>query len=221
MELPPTPYPEVWELQLQLMEARRSGQIDVDIVLAVEHLPVFTLGRRGGREHLRVSDPRLDQAQIPIVQVERGGNITYHGPRQLVIYPIWDLKRAGLGVAAYVHALEEVMLRTAAAWGVQAERNPLNRGVWVGPRKLGSLGIAVRRGIAFHGLALNVDPDLTPFGWISPCGLPGVGTTSLARERGAATPMAPVRRSARAHLADVLAARPEPMALAELQTRLA
>ena len=221
MELPPTPYPEVGELQLQLVEARRNGRLDTDIVLAVEHLPVFTLGRRGGREHLRVSEPRLDQARIPIVQVERGGYITYHGPGQLVVYPIWDLKRAGLGVAAYVHALEEVMLRTAAEWGVRAERNAINRGVWVGPRKLGSLGIAVRRGIAFHGLALNVDPDLTPFDWIAPCGLPGVGITSLARERGAATPMAPVRRSARAHLAEVLTARPVTMSLAELRERLA
>ena len=108
----------------------------------------------------------------------------YHGPGQLVGYGIVDLHAAQLTVTDYVTALEEVMIRTAAHWGVIAERNPINRGVWVGNNKLGSIGIAVRRGITFHGFAFNVNTSLEPFSWINPCGLKGIGVTSLERELG-------------------------------------
>ena len=176
------PYPDAWNLQLRLVEARSQSRVDNDVILFVEHPPVFTLGRRGGRENLLVPEEMLRQSGIPIVQVERGGNITYHGPGQLVVYPIVHLPRFGLGVVDMVERLEEVMIRTCAAWGVEAGRNKLNRGAWVGMKKIGSIGIAVRRGVSFHGLALNVNLDLAPFGWIQPCGLEGVGVTSIQAE---------------------------------------
>jgi lipoate-protein ligase B len=176
------PYPDAWDLQLRLVEARSQGRVDNDVILFVEHPPVFTLGRRGGRENLLVPEEMLRQSGIPIVQVERGGNITYHGPGQLVVYPIVHLPSFGLGVVDMVDRLEEVMIRTCAAWGVEAGRNKLNRGAWVGMKKIGSIGIAVRRGVSFHGLALNVNLDLTPFCWIQPCGLEGVAATSIQVE---------------------------------------
>jgi lipoate-protein ligase B len=178
------PYPEAWDLQLRLVEARARGGLSNEVVLLVEHPPVFTLGKRGGRENLLIPEQRLRQTGIPLVQVERGGNITYHGPGQLVAYPIVHLPSVGLGVVDLVERLEEVMIRTCGAFGVRAERNALNRGAWVGLKKIGSIGIAVRRGVSFHGLALNVNPDLTPFGWIQPCGLEGVGVTSIQSEAG-------------------------------------
>ena len=176
------PYAPVRLLQLALVDARRGGVLETDVALLVEHEPVFTLGRRGGRDNILVPSERLERAGVPVVHVERGGDVTYHGPGQLVVYPVVDLPGARLKVVEFVEALEEVMIRTAADHGVAAERNPRNRGVWVGERKLGSVGIAVRRGISYHGLALNVNPDLTPFQWIRPCGLHGVDMTSLALE---------------------------------------
>jgi lipoate-protein ligase B len=176
------PYADAWGLQLRLVEARAQGRGGCDVILFVEHPPVFTLGRRGGRENLLVSEERLRQSGISIVQVERGGNITYHGPGQLVVYPIVHLPDAGFAVVDWVDRLEEVMIRTCAAWGVAAGRNARNRGAWVGMKKIGSIGIAVRRGVSFHGLALNVNMDLTPFGWIQPCGLEGVAATSIQAE---------------------------------------
>lgn len=175
-------YQKAWTLQTDLVAARHSAGIDRDIILMVEHPAVFTLGRRGGREHLLISENRLEHAGIPIVQVERGGKITYHAPGQLVVYPILNLAQSGLGVADYVNALEEVMIRTCAAWDVSAERNEVNRGIWVGKKKIGSIGIAVRRDISFHGMALNVAPDLDPFCWVEPCGLEGVSMTSMQQE---------------------------------------
>jgi lipoate-protein ligase B len=195
LDLPLLDYREAWQLQAKLVAARRSQLIDSEILLLLEHPAVFTLGRRGGRENLTVSESFLEQSGIPIFQVERGGNITFHGPGQLVGYGIVDLHAAGLSVIDYVTCLEEVMMRTAAHWGVLAERNPLNRGIWVGTSKLGSIGIAVRRGVAFHGFAFNVNLSLEPFSWIHPCGLKGIGVTSLARELSCDLPTTEVRES--------------------------
>jgi lipoate-protein ligase B len=189
-------YKEAWELQLDLVAARKAGHVS-DVILLVEHPPVFTLGRRGGRENLAVSEEFLKERGIPIVHVERGGNITYHGPGQLVGYPIMDLHAAGLSVTDYVGSLEDVMIRTAAHWGVRAGRNRLNRGIWVGNSKLGSIGIAIRRGISFHGFAFNVNLSLEPFSWINPCGLQGIGVTSMELELGHELPMNEVREQLR------------------------
>jgi lipoate-protein ligase B len=182
-------YNEAWRLQSDIVSARFNGIIDTDIILFLEHPAVFTLGRRGGLDHLLVSEEFLKTSDIPIVHVERGGDITFHGPGQLVAYPIVNLKARNFGVVDFVEALEEIMLATVRPWGIAAERNPANRGIWVGNNKLGSIGLAIRKGISFHGLALNVNVDLTPFSWIQPCGLQGVCMTSMKQELGSELPM--------------------------------
>jgi lipoate-protein ligase B len=176
------PYEEAWRLQMQLVDARQQGHLDRDIVLFLEHPAVFTMGRRGDRKHLTVPMDLLEKAGIAIHHIERGGDITYHGPGQLVVYPILRLTGSKLGVVDFVGRLEEIMIQTVTHWGIEASQNPLNRGIWIGNDKLGSIGIAVRRGVTFHGLALNVNPDLSHFGWIHPCGLTGVQMTSMAAQ---------------------------------------
>ena len=182
IELPAMEYTRAWELQNNLAGARKDRVIDKDVVLLLEHPRVFTLGRRGGLKNLTVSEDFLEKAGIPVIHVERGGDITFHGPGQIVMYPIIDLRAARLGVIDYVGMLEEVMIRTASDWGIEAVRNHLNRGVWVGNNKLGSIGIAIRKGISFHGMAFNVNLSLEPFGWINPCGLQNIGMTSMEKE---------------------------------------
>ncbi len=201
------PYPDAWDLQLRLVAARSQGRMPADVLLFLEHPPVFTLGRRGGRENLLVSEAWLGRSGIAVVQIERGGNITYHGPGQLVVYPIVHLPGVGLGVVDLVDRLEEVMIRTCAGWGVPTGRNPLNRGAWVGMKKIGSIGIAVRRGVSFHGLALNVNLDMKPFGWIQPCGLEGVGATSIQAEAGKPVDIADAKRIMQKHIEAVFQAK--------------
>ena len=186
-------YRATWELQGNLIMARKERILPKDIVLFLEHPAVFTLGRRGGRECMLVSDEFLEKSGVQVIQVERGGNITFHGPGQLVVYPIVDLQTARIKVVDFVTGLEEVMLRTAENWGIAAERNAANRGIWVGPHKMGSIGIAVRRGISFHGLALNVHTDLTPFSWIQPCGLQEVAMTTMQQQTAQKLSMKQVR----------------------------
>jgi len=187
-------YGEAWKLQTDIVAARNNRVIDEDIILMLEHPPVFTLGRRGGAENLMVSESFLEKSGIAVTQVERGGNITYHGPGQLVVYPIVDLEAAQISVVEFVNALEEVMLQTVEIWGIKAERNSVNRGIWIGNQKLGSIGIALRRGVSFHGLALNVNLDLTPFTWIQPCGLKGVQMASMKQELAGEVTMPDVRK---------------------------
>jgi len=176
------PYRPVLGLQRRLVDELRRGIVQNDTLLLLEHEPVFTLGHNGGRENLMVPDDLLEERGIEVVQTERGGNITYHGPGQLIVYPLFRIADAGFGIPEYVAGLEEVMIRTALDWGVSATRSPRNHGVWVGGKKLGSVGIAIRRGVAFHGIALNVNLSLEPFYWINPCGLSGVRMTSLEEE---------------------------------------
>ncbi len=197
------PYERAHALQIELAAQRHRGILTCDLFLTVEHPPVFTLGRRGGREHLGVSETFLADRNIALVPIERGGDITFHGPGQLVLYPIFSLRRARMSVSDYVFRLEELMRLVAADFGVQAVRDDRNRGIWVGNNKLGSIGIAIRHGIAFHGLALNVNLDLEPFGWINPCGLLGIGMTTLAKERGSACSMDAVRTRLQQHLAQI------------------
>ncbi|MBR9981992.1 MAG: lipoyl(octanoyl) transferase LipB [Desulfatitalea sp.] len=200
LDLPRTDYSEALALQRAAVDARRSGRLDRDLVILLEHPPVFTLGRRGGRENLLISEAILQEKGIAIVPVERGGDITYHGPGQLVVYPLIDLTAARIKVVELVTAMETAMVRTAAQWGVSARGDTVHRGAWVGPRKLGSVGITVRRSVSFHGLALNVTTDRTPFTWINPCGIQSCEMTTLAREAGAAVSMETVRQQMVAHL---------------------
>jgi lipoate-protein ligase B len=203
-------YTSALDLQRRLVAARHAGLMEKDVFIFLEHPPVFTLGRRGGLENLKVSPRFLERRGIPVVRTERGGDITYHGPGQLVVYPILDLGRAGLGVADYVNALEEVLILAASEWGVQAGRNRMNRGVWIGSRKLASVGIRVRRGISFHGMALNVNLRLEPFSWIRPCGLVGTRMTSLKRECAGPLHMPRVRDAIKSHMEAVFGIRLEP-----------
>lgn len=209
-------YLEARDLQIDLVAARKSGLVTQDVFLLLEHPPVFTLGRRGGRENLKVSEVFLQELGIPLLQAERGGDITFHGPGQLVGYPIVDLRAAPWGVAGFVERLEEVMLRSAAHWGVPASRNRLNHGIWVGDRKLGSIGIAVRGGISFHGFAFNVNVSLEPFNWINPCGLPGITVTSLERELSQRLSMNDVRQQFKHQIEAVFEVKLAPSAPASL-----
>ena len=217
VDLPTMEYKEAWDLQANIVAARKDRIIDTDIVLFLEHHPVFTLGRRGGLNNLTVSEAFLEKKGISVIQVERGGDITFHGPGQLVIYPIIELRAARLGVADYVTALEEVMIRTAADWGIKAEQNPRNRGVWVGNNKLGSIGVAIRRGVSFHGLAFNVNTSLKPFSWIHPCGLEDTEITSLERELSHTISLSQVRETARHHIEVVFGVKLTMKSLAELK----
>jgi len=217
VDLPTIAYKEALSLQHTTVAARNSGIIDTDVVLMLEHPPVFTLGRRGGQENLVVSKAFLEKSKIPLLQVERGGNITFHGPGQLVVYPMVDLRKAELKVVDYVTRLEEVMIRTAADWGIMAGRNALNRGVWVGRNKLGSIGIAIRHGVTFHGFALNVNLSLQPFRWINPCGIQGIGMTSMEQELSNKVSMQQARVSLKRHLQAVFGVELIFMSLTNLQ----
>ena len=217
LELPATNYTTSWELQHRLAAARKDRVMDTDIVVLLEHFPVFTLGRRGGRDNLTVSQEVLENAGIPIIHAERGGDITYHGPGQLVGYPVVNLKTSKLKVVDFVTRLEDVMLRTTGDWNIPAERNSLNRGIWVGNSKMGSIGIAVRRSISFHGFALNVNLSLEPFTWINPCGLQGIGMTSMQQEIGEEISVSQVRNSLKHHLEKVFGISLIPTDLSDIQ----
>ena len=203
LEMPLKEYRAALDLQRNIVLARQTGVIENDVVLILEHPPVFTLGRRAGIENLKASSAFLERKKIPVLPVERGGDITFHGPGQLVVYPIIDLTKAGLNVMDYMASLEEIMLRTASDWGLPAKRNSMNRGIWVAGKKLGSVGISVKRGVSFHGFALNVNVSLKPFKWINPCGLQSVGVTSMAQELSQYISMNPVRKAVMHHLATV------------------
>ncbi len=217
VELPVTHYREALELQRGIVAAKNSRTLDCDVILILEHEAVFTLGRRGARDNLTVSETFLEKKGIPVVHAERGGDITYHGPGQLVGYPIINLRTLRLPVTDYVSGLEESMLRTAADFSVAAERNPINRGIWAGDSKLGSVGISIRRGVAFHGFAFNVNLLLEPFGWINPCGLKDVSITSLAEALSRTVSMRQARRRMRRHLSAVFGFDLIPMKVADIQ----
>lgn len=151
-----------------------------DELWLLEHPPVYTLGLNTNPAHL------LAAGDIPVVQTDRGGQVTYHGPGQLVAYPLLDLARAGLGVRQVVSALEDAVIEFAAGHGIQASARREAPGVYVAGAKLASIGLRVRRGCTYHGLAVNVDLDLAPFGGINPCGFPGLPVTSLAMLGGPA-----------------------------------
>lgn len=220
LDLPVLEYSAALDLQHQLVAARIDGRLDRDIVLILEHPPVFTLGRRGGVGNLKVSEAFLRIKGIPLVRVERGGDITYHGPGQLVVYPIVDLRSGKSRVVEFVECLEEIMIRVLSQWGLDGVRNPANRGVWVGPSKIGSLGIAIRRSVSFHGFALNVNTSLEPFQWVNPCGLSGASVTSMEKELDSVIAISDVRDAIGGLLQNVLGMVPIPIGIHEICNRL-
>ena len=182
------PYRTAWDLQRQLAAARADGLID-DQLLLLEHPAVLTLGRQADDSHVLVPPELLAERGIELLRVERGGEVTYHGPGQLVAYPIVHLADRGLLLRPLVHALEGALEDTCAAFGVTAGRRDGHPGCWVDgdgplPRKIGALGLRIERGVAYHGIALNVDVDLADFQLIDPCGMPGLRSTSIAAELG-------------------------------------
>ncbi len=182
------PYRRAWALQKELAAARARDEIG-DRLLLVEHEAVLTLGRQADASHVLATAAELDAREIEVIRVERGGEVTYHGPGQLVAYPIIALARRGLMLRPLVRALEAAMIETCAALGVTAARRDGHPGCWIDaegpvPRKVGALGIRVERGVSYHGIALNVDPDLADFALIDACGMPGVASTSIAAEAG-------------------------------------
>ncbi|MCD6199865.1 MAG: lipoyl(octanoyl) transferase LipB [Deltaproteobacteria bacterium] len=217
IELPVTEYREAWSLQSNLVAARKDKSIDTDVVLLLEHPPVFTIGNNGGLKNLTVSKKSLEKAGIPLIRIKRGGDITFHGPGQLVMYPIIDLRTARLSVPDHIEKLEEVMIRAAQDWGIRAQRNPMNRGIWVGKNKLGSVGIAIRHGISFHGMALNVNLSLEPFGWINPCGLQKITMTSMEQELSHKVAMNQVSEAVKRHLETVFGVELVMTSLSELE----
>ena len=165
-------YEPTWRAMQRFVDERGRGTADE--IWFLEHPPVFTLGMNSRPEHL------LGPGDIPVVQIDRGGQVTYHGPGQLVVYPLLDLDRAKLGVRALVEAIERAIIATVAQWGIEARGRRDAPGVYVGPRKLASVGLRIRRGCSYHGLALNVAMDLEPFRRINPCGHAGLEMTQVS-----------------------------------------
>jgi lipoyl(octanoyl) transferase len=165
-------YEPTWRAMQRFTDERDPATPDE--IWFLEHPPVFTLGMNASRAHV------LAPGEIPVVQIDRGGQVTYHGPGQLVVYPLIDLRRSGLGIRDLITALERSVIALAADYGITAECRRNAPGVYVDGRKLASLGIRVRRGASYHGLALNVNLDLEPFGRVNPCGYEGLEMTQLA-----------------------------------------
>lgn len=182
-----TPYSEALELQRRLAAARIAGEVAQDVLLLLEHDPVVTLGRSSKEKHVVASKDFLASRGIEVFEVERGGDVTFHGPGQLVGYPIIDLKRHKQDLHWYLRQLEQAIISTLGVFGVAAEPNPGYTGVWTKGRKIASIGVHARDWVTWHGFALNVSTDLSFFDVIIPCGIPGVVMTSLERETGADT----------------------------------
>ena len=179
------PYGEALELQRTIARDRISGAISKDVLLLLEHPPVVTLGRSSKEKHLIASPEFLERQGVELFEVERGGDVTYHGPGQLVGYPIVDLKRHRQDLHWYLRKLEEVLINTLADYGIPGERNTSFTGVWTRGKKIASIGVHARDWVTWHGFALNVTTDLSYFDLIIPCGINGVVMTSIARELGA------------------------------------
>lgn len=177
-------YLAAWELQRRLALRVADGELP-GVLLLVGHPHVYTLGRRGKMTDILIGPERLREMGIEVHETDRGGEVTYHGPGQLVGYPIVDIRPSG-GPLAFVHGLEAAIVATLAEFGIPAERGARPTGVWAGDAKIAAIGLRVSRGVSMHGFALNVAPDLSYFDHIVPCGMPEGKVTSMAREAGIA-----------------------------------
>jgi lipoyl(octanoyl) transferase len=187
-----TRYADAWRRQEERVARRHAGEVR-DALIFTEHEPVYTLGaRRGAERHLLWDREQLARRGVEVVATDRGGDITYHGPGQIVGYPIVSLATRR-DLHAYLRFLEQVLINTAGTFGLAADRRPGKTGIWLGSRKLAAIGVAVKRWTTFHGFALNVDPDLSFFSGIVPCGITDGTVTSLAAELGRAPDAAEVR----------------------------
>ncbi|MGD8617557.1 MAG: lipoyl(octanoyl) transferase LipB [Gammaproteobacteria bacterium] len=188
-------YARTWREMQNFTDSRSPATPDE--IWFLQHTPVFTLGRNGKQEHIH------DCGDIPVIQADRGGQVTYHGPGQLVVYTLLDLSRRQLGVQSLVRILEQAVIDLLAGHGLVATRRDKAPGVYVDDCKIAALGLRVRRGCCFHGLSLNVDMDLTPFSMINPCGYPGLQVTQLA-DHGVAEPLDTITHQFQAHFVQLL-----------------
>jgi lipoate-protein ligase B len=196
-------YGEALELQRNIARDRISGAIPQDVLLLLEHPPVVTLGRASKEKHLVASPAFLQSKGVELFEAERGGDVTFHGPGQLVGYPIVDLKRHREDLHWYLRKIEEALIDTLADYGISGERNPAYTGVWTRGKKIASIGVHARDWVTWHGFALNVTTDLSYFDLIVPCGIDGVVMTSIARELGSEeTSMHDVQERVTAKFAD-------------------
>jgi lipoyl(octanoyl) transferase len=195
-------YADGLDLQHRRIAQRKAQEIP-DTLILLEHPHVFTMGRNARRENMLVSPDWLQKAGVELFETDRGGDITYHGPGQLVGYPICDLTRHRRDIAWYMRTVEEALIRVAGDYGIQAGRLKGATGVWVGNEKLAAMGVHVSRWITSHGFALNVNTDLRYFQWIVPCGIPDKGVTSLEKILGRRVSMEEVRERVICHFGDV------------------
>lgn len=195
-------YADMSHMQEILHSKRQQGEIP-DVVILLEHTPCITVGRSGGYHNMLVDKVALEKRGITVHDTPRGGNITYHGPGQLVCYPILSLEGDKRDLHAYARKMEEVMIRTLHAFGIEAERKPEYPGVWVDGCKIGAMGIAVRKWTTMHGISLNVCPDLEHFSFIVPCGISSHGVTSMAEVLGHAVDVSAVRSEMRRQFTDI------------------
>lgn len=209
------PYDRALDLQRRLVAARREGRIE-DVFILLEHPPVITLGRRGDESNIVASRELLARLGIEVHRVERGGDVTYHGPGQLLGYPILDLRGHRQDVGWYMHSLEEVLIRALADFGIEAGRQGERIGVWIGDKNIAALGARIEEWITYHGFALNVSPDLSHFDLIIPCGYKGIGVTSMEEVLGEAPEMREVRRSVAQRFSEVFGVEIRQAALEEL-----
>jgi lipoyl(octanoyl) transferase len=173
-------YREAYKLQVDLLDRRLNNAIG-DSLLLLEHPPTITIGKSGKPENILASQAELMERGIPLFFIDRGGDVTYHGPGQLVGYPIIDLRNRGKDLHQYVYDLEEVIIRTLSDFGINAARDESHRGVWVAGREMAAIGLRVRKWVTMHGFALNVNTDLEPFSLINPCGFADREATSMAK----------------------------------------
>jgi len=171
-------YGEAYDIQKKLWSQKMNGRAE-DALLLLSHPPTFTIGKSGKLDNLLLNKEELAGKGISLFFIDRGGDITYHGPGQLVVYPIIDLKDRGKDIHRYIHCLEEVVIRTLASLSIEAQRDEKHVGVWVGDEKIAAIGVRIKNWITMHGLALNVNPDLEYFSFINPCGILDKGVTSI------------------------------------------
>ncbi|MBI1756775.1 MAG: lipoyl(octanoyl) transferase LipB [Fimbriimonas ginsengisoli] len=200
------------ELQAEVLEQVASGSPGV--LIFVEHPAVLTLGAGFHADNLLFTPADYAKKGIEVVRTDRGGDVTFHGPRQLVVYPIFDVARHGKDLHRWMRDLEQTIILAAAEFGVEARRFSPHTGVWVGERKLAAIGVKIRRWVSMHGVALNCDNDLSPFQLIVPCGIKGYGVTSLSCEVGRTVTMEDAKPTVRRAFEEVFGVEFEPVSLA-------
>ncbi|MCJ7783637.1 MAG: lipoyl(octanoyl) transferase LipB [Desulfobacterales bacterium] len=202
LELGLIEYQEAYNLQRTLHQQRVEGKISV-VLLLLEHPPAITIGKSGTLDNVLVSRERLAQEGMSLFFIDRGGDVTYHGPGQLVCYPILDLRGRGKDIHSYVHNLEEVILRTLRDFSIDGDRDEGHPGVWVNEEEIAAIGLSLRRWVSMHGFALNVNIDLEHFSLINPCGFSDRRATSMSKVLGSHVPMEEATLSLISHFWDV------------------